>query len=954
MIGSKETNAALPQPDLGQRNGVEFSSKRKTKRGEDAARAGKEREELRLLRPELLSAYIQFCERRESDFFSTLKTEDSTLGTDESAKTLTPPPEVLAEKQTTSSAAGQPAKSDEDAWGACSGVAETSATRGLRRDPLKKKASGMSSRLKLSGSLQHPSGSSAPLSTTASTEASPARSEGEASGASSLHSATRATGEEAETADRDAEGRKEGEDLSEEQHATLGKHSGKEASEKVSWEKNLQGPESFEAELRFRLEQEMCRRLPLLPLAFTETYTLYKSNTGLGPFFQRGSPLAAGTRARIQEAAEQVLLKCLELTKSQQQSLVLEQRPEYEALRREWLAREQVAHSVVQKVGGGEEEDRGPTDREIDAERLEERDGGNTTEKGKLGKRGEDGPEGRAQVEAERGEEEFVLTDEDREIMELLGHDVSLLDSSINLPERAKQMADQLCEVAFYGQPDGDRASGSFFRAGLFNLNLGDGSGQQPRAVGDKPGSSSDATPQSSLAPRPSVSSSMACNDRNVLEEAAQYLHAVAIPLLGSLLGGQHLCSVPLESSSIKSLFHALGVNLRYLGEVTKYIENHQQSAVSDGCGRGKLALPIRVLHLEMTIRSAAWCFNALLSRLRFGQVGAATAHLLSCLLCPPDVSYPSQRFPLPSGLSMSGEFHEDPSTPEAFERQAAARLLASLTPEKLWCFIRQRVTSHFKYAMPADRARWACVQSPAGRYVLLRGICRAVGIQLAAGGPLLRLLGTKSLWEPWGGGSVGEVTAQSSRPSGEWTDASVQASFSVRGKGKSGLLSNGVVGSETGSSSSLVPRGDFAESEDAKDGHGENCIHATHTGSVRGCARLGELNGDVRPERGADAPQPLHAENDRSLFCPLTAGRTGASWRFGYGCTKAAWSPLRPDGVVELFPVLKSHLIVSHLTRHMLAVATQCYILGWLDAALELYQQVLFVIHQLSGAVCR
>ncbi|PHJ20173.1 tetratricopeptide repeat-containing protein, partial [Cystoisospora suis] len=902
-----------------------------------------------------------------------------------------------------------------------------------------------------------------------------------------------------------------------------------EDSERNLTEDEEEEEDVFEAELRYRLELEICRRLPLLPVAFTETYTFYKSNIGLGSIFQKGSCLASGTRERIREAAEQVLVKCLEFTKSQQQAMVVEQRPDYEALRRELLLskderplhssdikgeaslhskeeeeserkkntssrkRETDGENSDRVENGGEEIRRKEEDEEEGEERKtgtkkkdeEERRGekdimengvlsdtvvvvgrarGDGKKKRKNERKSTKEEEEQAICERDRGGEEkekngeegieeFLLTDEDREMMRLLGQDISLLDSSLDLSERSKQMAQQLCHFTFLSsslsqsteEEEGDEKEEGRRRQHpssspvtwtdgtsqeqLFNLNFHsssssfrpyrNGSAKQVLSQtkgkeeeenenespltsltnGERISASSSSSSASALASSLWSTSSSPCEGGGdgdvILQEASRYLHSVAIPLLGTLLG-QHLCSPPLESTSLKDLFHSFGVNLRYLGLVAKYIERHgeaKDSPIHKDDEETKEErkkkkndfssfLPLRILHLEMTIRSAVWCFNSFLSHLRFGHLGVATAHLLSCLLCPPDVSYPSQRYPLPSSLSSlllrrsetrhaSGVSrnklttttainHLSPSSSSSLatkspslsqmndgkerrreegdqeEEEEALRRLAYLTPDKLWRYIYERIRSHFKYTMPVDRSSsYSCLNTPAGRYVLLRGVCRAVGIQLVAGSSLFHLLGAKSLWERWsviGCGRGKEETEKVSLPPLVCTqEEEKEERVATR-----------------------APH-DEEEKEDAQEKIGEvNSSHSHHPSLDHKDTSRSPFNrreetqstsGDREEEgdswRSGHDDQHLLKKGERKMCCSASSS-AGSVWR-----------PLKSEDIVELFPVLKSDLVVSHLTRHLLAVATHCYVLGWLDAALELYQQVLFVIHQLSGAVC-
>ncbi|PFH31477.1 hypothetical protein BESB_029120 [Besnoitia besnoiti] len=720
--------------------------------------------------------------------------------------------------------------------------------------------------------------------------------------------------------------------------------------------KNMDTPQALKDELRLRLEHEVCRRVPLLPAFFSEMQAWYKADLGTGFFFQSGSPFASTLREKTREAAAHILFKCVELTRSHQRAALVEHRLEYDAIKRELAARgglafPQDAERASQAAAAA---DPATAERNSACDK-DDAAGKRTSHHGQVEQRESLKRQDGLNAEAGEGEQNegatgaFAVTDEDRDMMELLGQDISLLDPSLDLEERSRQMADQLCSMAFF-TPSSSHANEEASPHGvasavsrLFNLNV---------------------TPQSGE--KTSPSSHLSASDHSVLEEAANYLHAVAIPLVATLLG-QNLCVTPLESSSLKSFFHSFGVNMRYLGVVTQLVETNQDVEISAdpeleaAASSDAPSLAVRLLQVELTVRAAKWCFSSFLSPLRVGQLSPAIAHLMSCLFCPPAVQYPSKKFPLPSALrrvfSATSGCSTLPAAPRgassgeskplsaASKHEAALCGLAELTPETLWGLIRQRIREHFGYdSVPVERSSWRCMHSPSGRYAVLRGVASALGIQMKTGCPLMSVLGASSLWEHWG---LGE----------EWKQQAGEAGAGA------GVTNADRTAHENSMPDEAKPVAGASNSEVSTHGMSDLdfaspvCASPTgHRGKERDAAVSQQK--EPRPASVVAKNADSHAAKSGCVDLHPASGGSGLScWRAGGPALMSAgcyWAPLRQESIVQLFPVIKRDPVVSHLARHLLTAATQCYVLGWLDVALELFQQVLFVVHQLTGAVCR
>ncbi|KEP61115.1 UNVERIFIED_CONTAM: tetratricopeptide repeat-containing protein [Hammondia hammondi] len=709
----------------------------------------------------------------------------------------------------------------------------------------------------------------------------------------------------------------------------------------------------LQEELRLRLEHEVYRRVPLLPAFFSAMQTWYKPDLELGFFYQAGSPYATHLREKTREATAHILFKCLDLTRSQQHAAVLEHRKEYETLRRELAARGALLPSETGEgdTSATDENAEARGDRNLAEHAVAQHTDADTREEAlKAGGQVETDGAGK---EAE-GEDlsSFQLTEEDGRMMELLGGDVSLLDPSLDLEERAQQLAEQVCSLTFFAQPgasspeeEAQKPVGAVPR--LFNLNL-------ERSVS--------AVTKTSIA----SNRTNGLTDEAVLADAAKYLHGVAVPLVATLLG-QHLCVTPLESESLKCFFHAFGVNMRYLGAVTQIIETGRDLEISrdpalDEPVSHVPSLAVRTLQLEMTIRAAKHVLAAFFAPLHMGHLSAAVAHVLSCLLCPPGVEYPSSRFPLPAAVARDSAARlGDPASDASVDvhcggladarQDRALRRLAQLTPDSLWTLVRRRMQMHFGYGAPANRADWRCMCSPSGRYVVLRGVASALGIQLKAGSPLLGLLGAMSLWERWGGVDEAESPEEGKDLSGktqlEETQCGTEDAEASKAVRREGRL-------DKKAAMKQIALGDSEVSTDVMtDADPDSPV------SVSRAEEVFRSEEDPNAHVLVTAAKPLRSPEGRTatLACRRPPATSPSTWRAGGPAEAPAasvWKPLSTENVSQIFPVVKREPVVSHFARHLLAAATQCYVLGWLDVAHELLQQVLFVVHQLTGSVCR
>lgn len=201
------------------------------------------------------------------------------------------------------------------------------------------------------------------------------------------------------------------------------------------------------------------------------------------------------------------------------------------------------------------------------------------------------------------------------------------------------------------------------------------------------------------------------------LQNIAVYIKSVALPRLVDHLVG-NMDDTPLESGSISELFHAFGVNMRYLGCVLSSVKErllmrHReyllQKPVDVEQNEEPMEYPllVEVLERELLTRCVTYKFNSILVKYPMGNLAEVTAYLFNVLISPPTatINRPELDFDSPS----------------------------LLTPEEFWSSISHRCAQHFNY--PHLQFPSQLINVLHHCYPVIRAVCRKVGIQLTPAG---------------------------------------------------------------------------------------------------------------------------------------------------------------------------------------------------------------------------
>uniref|UniRef100_A0A6Q2XTC5 Clu domain-containing protein n=1 Tax=Esox lucius TaxID=8010 RepID=A0A6Q2XTC5_ESOLU len=134
----------------------------------------------------------------------------------------------------------------------------------------------------------------------------------------------------------------------------------------------------------------------------------------------------------------------------------------------------------------------------------------------------------------------------------------------------------------------------------------------------------------------PKIDSEAIRLQERLLREAAASIITQQIPafIKGCLQGSE----VPLDAATLKQALHQKGINLRYLGQLTK--------AISQSEKKEQLRHIMRLAVGEAVVRSARRIFNNFLQGVEMSSVAAAVSHFLCCLLVAHYSSSPSGEEP--------------------------------------------------------------------------------------------------------------------------------------------------------------------------------------------------------------------------------------------------------------------------------------------------------------------
>ena len=175
--------------------------------------------------------------------------------------------------------------------------------------------------------------------------------------------------------------------------------------------------------------------------------------------------------------------------------------------------------------------------------------------------------------------------------------------------------------------------------------------------------------------------------EENKVKELARFLLENVIPTLVKEFMTN--TAYPTDSASLTGVFHGHGINMRYLGHVTKLIGS-QKPFIRDLCIR------------EMIIRSTKHIFNEFIRQIKDeSKVLRSTCHFLNCFV---------------RGAHLLNNLAPESLLPEEY----------GLSAESLWRKIKESIKTHFSYELKDDEFK-----ASKSILITLRALCQQTGIQI-------------------------------------------------------------------------------------------------------------------------------------------------------------------------------------------------------------------------------
>ncbi|KAL0979313.1 hypothetical protein UPYG_G00183520 [Umbra pygmaea] len=196
-----------------------------------------------------------------------------------------------------------------------------------------------------------------------------------------------------------------------------------------------------------------------------------------------------------------------------------------------------------------------------------------------------------------------------------------------------------------------------------------------------------------------------------LLREAAASIITQQIPaFMEACLQGSEM---PLDGATLKKVMHQYGINVRYLGQLTK--------AICQSEHKEQLRHIMRLAVGETVVRSARRIFNNFLQGVEVSCLSAAVSHFLCCLLVAHYTSAPS------------GEEPKKRSRRRGRGGGGASDIAAwsALTGAELWTFIGQDAAETYDITSDLGSADHLVEKYGLQKVSLLREFCLKTGVQL-------------------------------------------------------------------------------------------------------------------------------------------------------------------------------------------------------------------------------
>ncbi|XP_063675005.1 clustered mitochondria protein homolog [Bolinopsis microptera] len=201
-------------------------------------------------------------------------------------------------------------------------------------------------------------------------------------------------------------------------------------------------------------------------------------------------------------------------------------------------------------------------------------------------------------------------------------------------------------------------------------------------------------------------------HDRQIVQEMAVFLSdSVIVKFVYEL---KTMTQRPLDAIHLSDLMHGRGINMRYLGGITKSLEDNQEKNHN-----------YAVCLSAVITRAAKQAFKKYIIDIPSQQLGAAVAHFLNCYhgTVERQKSASGENSP-PNGTQSKKKKNKKG---KVFVREPSCSWSTSTT-QSIHSSICEIALSKFDYTLPVETGQ---VVMPLGFLPMTRLICRAVGIQL-------------------------------------------------------------------------------------------------------------------------------------------------------------------------------------------------------------------------------
>uniref|UniRef100_A0A8R1DIF2 Clustered mitochondria protein homolog n=1 Tax=Caenorhabditis japonica TaxID=281687 RepID=A0A8R1DIF2_CAEJA len=193
---------------------------------------------------------------------------------------------------------------------------------------------------------------------------------------------------------------------------------------------------------------------------------------------------------------------------------------------------------------------------------------------------------------------------------------------------------------------------------------------------------------------------------RRVVVDAAEFLLTQQIP---ELIQNFKDCMLqPIDGENLSEVMHNKGINIRYLGEIGKRIEDSNTFA--------------RPLVLsEIVARSAKHVIRKINVQVTADQLASSTTHILNCLFSL--VGEPSPSLANPAGKK----------TNKKNGKKRNNQVWTSLTTASLWKNICEEAEYYYGYKIDSESLEKFTELHDIQKTALFRRICRVMGVQIVA-----------------------------------------------------------------------------------------------------------------------------------------------------------------------------------------------------------------------------